>query len=42
MKLSYSSPVIMGVVSAISTGMANRFQSSTSCCFCTGHGNSRA
>lgn len=42
MKLSYSSPVVFGVVTAGSVGMANRFQGGNMCCGCTGHGNSRA
>ena len=42
MKIVYSSPVIFGVVSATSLGMAGRFQSSSNCCCCTGHGSSRA
>ncbi len=42
MKLTYSKPVIYGVVSAKSLGAANRYQGSTACCSCTAHGNSRA
>ena len=43
MKLNYSSPVILGFVSQSSEGAsAGRFQSSNTCCNCTGHGKSRA
>ena len=42
MKLTYSSPVIFGVITAISLGMANRYQGGNFCCSCTAHGNSRS
>lgn len=42
MKIAYSSPVILGFVAQGSQGMSNRYMASDTCCYCSGHGSSRA
>lgn len=38
----YTSPALLGVKETEITAMAaNRYQATTSCCTCTGHGTSR-
>lgn len=42
-KPTYQTPNLFGVKESEATAMAaNRYQTSTSCCSCTAHGNSRA
>lgn len=42
-KPNYKSPVLLGAKESEITAMAaNRYQTTSSCCTCTAHGNSRA